>query len=1003
MFLLRRTLYRYIFITTLLLGCSLPAYAKEIILQLPWHHQFQFAGYYMAKELGYYRNAGLDVKIQDVSKSKDVVGSVISGQAHFAISSSGLLIEHSLGKPVVAVATILQNSPAVFLTRKDSGIRSADDLIGKKVMLAPGHKSLSLLVLLQQRQLSEKIIKQKTSYNLDSLLNGETDAFNAYYTNEPFLAAEKGQDVNVIKPQDYGIHFYGDTLFTSEAFLRQRPKDVESFRLATIEGWRYAMSHQGEAIELLKNVYGVEKSIAALRFEAEAIFEVMNPEQVEIGQMDMARWAQISHYLIASGHLPPSFHLTESFLYQPPRKFDWQGHYPSLLAIGLVFFLLLVLVSMLFRANQRTKNALKQLQANEERLREALDAVSDGIWDWNVKTSHASIDRRSKEMFGLDPDEEYGPEEIFTQIDPDDLPHIQAALQDHIKGHKDSYDHSFRVHRSDGTTRWVRGRGRVIERDHNNNPIRLIGTNTDITEQVLADERQRRSERRFRQMIEQVSGISIQGYNEQRQVIYWNKASEELYGYSATEALGRRLEELIIPEPMREAVIQKVTDWVEKEIEIPAGELLLIGKDGQKVPVFSSHVMNETPDGKEMFCIDIDLKPLKEAEKRRLELEEQLRQTYKMEAIGTMAGGIAHDFNNHLAIILGNAELATLKMAQESPLRTYLEQIKTTANRSKELVRQILLYSRRSDHDLKPVRLSLVIEETLKMLRPTIPSSVQIDLQIANDAAPLLIAADSTQLQQILINLSSNAIHGMNEKGILKIELHKTELTASDLQMKENLLPGQYLQLTVSDNGCGIPPQILEKIFDPFFTTKDIDKGTGMGLAVVHGIVESHNGMIKAASAEGEGSCFTIYLPTIKSTEKRKLLQASPLPTGNERILILDDEESLASLCAEILAEYGYQTHFETSSNRVLQLFREDPQKYDLLISDQTMPELSGSELAKQLLQLRPNLPIILCTGYSAKVSPEEAEQLGLHSFCFKPLDTDQLVKTVRKALDDKN
>jgi nitrogen-specific signal transduction histidine kinase/ActR/RegA family two-component response regulator len=410
--------------------------------------------------------------------------------------------------------------------------------------------------------------------------------------------------------------------------------------------------------------------------------------------------------------------------------------------------------------------------------------------------------------------------------------------------------------------------------------------------------------------------------------------------------------------------------------------------------------MRETPEGKEMFCIDIDLKPIKEAENQRQELEEQLRQKHKMEAIGTMAGGIAHDFNNHLAIILGNVEMAALKLPQDSTVKPYIEQIKTAANRSKELVKQILIYSRRNPLTLKPTKLVSILDETLKLLRPTIPSSIDIEHNISNGAEQLSVAADATQLQQILINLCSNAVHAMDEKGTLKIDLVATTLDEKQLPPAKGLPAGEYLQLTVSDTGTGMPEEVLNKIFDPFFTTKDVHQGTGMGLAVVQGIVEGHNGFITATSTPGEGSRFDIYFPVISDSTEQPPADDAPLPTGTERVLVLDDEENLAALCAEILTEHGYRVSKETSSQKVAQLFKEDPDRFDLLITDQTMPGLSGTELAKQILAIRPELPIILCTGYSAKISAHAAKNIGISEYCMKPLNLNVLVSTTRKVLD---
>ncbi len=283
--------------------------AEKLVLQLPWHHQFQFAGYYMAEEKGYYRDLGFDAEILAVNRTDNPVETVLAGQADFGVSGSGLLIERSLGKPVVAVAAILQQDPTVFLALERSGIRKISDLAGKRVMLAPGGKSLPLIALLHQEKLLDEIELIKTSYDFKSLLNGEADVFNGYSTNEPYLLEELGYSFHIVDPKDYGIHFYGDILFTSEKFLETRPQVVEEFRKASLKGWDYALKHPEETIEVIRSLYHVDKTVQSLQFEAAAIKQSIQPGQIELGTMDRTRWAQNTQHLIASGPLPASFQL----------------------------------------------------------------------------------------------------------------------------------------------------------------------------------------------------------------------------------------------------------------------------------------------------------------------------------------------------------------------------------------------------------------------------------------------------------------------------------------------------------------------------------------------------------------------------------------------------------------------------------------------------------------------------------------------------------------------
>lgn len=574
-------------------------------------------------------------------------------------------------------------------------------------------------------------------------------------------------------------------------------------------------------------------------------------------------------------------------MYVPPDRIHWEQMRPWIVGVSSVFVVLLLFTVILLRLNLRLVTVRKQLEHEiverklvEERIREsertlnqALDAVSDGIWEWNLKSVRINLDSRSEAMFGLDSDKDYSSEQIFIYVDADDVPGIMANLQSHLDGLTDKYDQVFRVHRPDGSMRWVRGRGRIIERDADGHAIRIVGTNVDISAR-------------------------------------------------------------------------------------------------------------------------------KEAEQKQQELENQLRQTYKMEAIGTMAGGIAHDFNNVLAIILGNVELAQFKLPSGSIIADHLEQAKTAVLRARDLVQQILVYSRQGIQALKPVNVALVVDETLKLLRATIPTTVE--LVVRNQAAKnLIIAADSTQLQQVLINFCNNAVQAMGGKGVLDVALGSVVLAEGELPAGKNLKPGSYIELAVRDSGCGMEPEVQERIFDPFFTTKGVGEGTGMGLSVVQGIVESHGGFITAESSPGQGSLFRAYFPSAESEEDAHQTISNDLPGGTEAILFVDDEVLLTDIGSMMLAECGYRVTVETSSQKAIERFKGNPDQFDLVITDQTMPEMDGVELVSELLKIRSDLPVILCTGFSTKVSEDEAKSMGIKAFCMKPLDMSQLLQTTRTVLDE--
>lgn len=396
-------------------------------------------------------------------------------------------------------------------------------------------------------------------------------------------------------------------------------------------------------------------------------------------------------------------------------------------------------------------------------------------------------------------------------------------------------------------------------------------------------------------------------------------------------------------------------------------------------------------------------KEREEAEEQQQKLENELRQKYKMEAVGLMAGGIAHNFNNNLAIILGNLELIQLKAADNSYIADHLRDANIAVHRARDLTKQILTYSRQESHTIEPLKLSMVLEETVQLLRSTIPTTVDLDYSVPEDVLETTIEGDSTRIQEALINLCNNAVQAMDEKGRLSVGLTRTELAAEDIPIGSHQRPGSYVQLSVTDTGCGMSAEVIEKIFDPFFTTKDVDQGTGMGLSTVHGIIEQHKGFIKVLSNPGQGATFNLFFPEVSSAElQQPLSEDNDLPRGSERILFVDDDELLADLGNMLLSNQGYRVDAQSSSNAALEMFRKDPDYYDLLISDQTMPQMTGLELISEVRAIRPNMPVVLCTGYSSKTSPEELKHHNVNAFCLKPLKLADLAQTVRAVLDDR-
>ena len=383
----------------------------------------------------------------------------------------------------------------------------------------------------------------------------------------------------------------------------------------------------------------------------------------------------------------------------------------------------------------------------------------------------------------------------------------------------------------------------------------------------------------------------------------------------------------------------------------------------------------------------------------KLRMEERLRQSHKIEAIGTLAGGIAHDFNNILSVIMGYTELSLNETEQGSSLHNNLQEILQAGGRAQALISQILAFSRQADNEREPIQLKPICEEALKFLRSSLPATIEIQQDLFSDE---MVMADPTQLHQVIMNICTNAGHAMRDDGgVLTIKLTDVTLAAENIVDIPELTPGRYLELRISDTGHGIPEEILDRIFNPFFTTKKTGEGTGMGLSVALGIVSSYKGAITVTSEPGKGSTFIVYLPVVEIKAPGVPDSQGPAPAGTERILFVDDEIALVKIGEKILTALGYTVTTCTDSAEALQLFRDHPNRFDLVITDMTMPNMSGDKLSVKLIDIRPDIPIILCTGYSSAISDEKAKQLGIKAFAYKPVASHDFARLVRRILDE--
>ncbi|MEZ4524909.1 MAG: ABC transporter substrate-binding protein [Desulfobacterales bacterium] len=968
--------------------------SEKIVLQLAWKHQFQFAGYYAALHKEYYRQAGLDVIIAEGGEGKFAREEVLSGRAQYGIAGAELLLHRAAGEPVVVLAAIFQHSASILLTRADAKTAHPQDLIGKRMMLLPGNKDADILAIFQNEGIPLHLIhRMDQSYNLDDLTEGRTDAVSAYITNEPWLLEQAGIKPGILFPQTYGVDFYSDCLFTTEQEIKKHPERVKKFLKASLEGWSYAMEHQEEIIDLLIRKYAAKKTRAHLRYEARTMENLIFPKLVEMGHMNPGRWRHIAHTFSRLGELPKNFPL-EGFLYDPDPKLDVKKL--KLVLFTLLFILVCTGLVLLFFAkmNRRLKTEAAQREKTEKSLRES-EAQKEAILN-GITANIAYVDRDLKILWanrtaaisaGRTPEALLGHKCHEFWADPakpcDNCPTLKAFAT------KKS-EHAI-MRTPDGRI-W----------DEKGEPVfdaqgRLLGVveiAQDITDRILAEEKLRENESRMKTIFD-TSPAGIILVDSRGIIIFANQGMADMFRIPMENLIGSAYPEHVHPD-QRSVGKQKMEKLISGEIDYIAGERHYIRWDRTDFWGFLSGRRHEDEQGNLISLVGI-IADITERKK----LEQELRHAHKMESIGTLTGGIAHDFNNILGIIIGNTELALEDVPEWNPARSNLQAVMTAGRRAAGIVRQLLNFSRKNEMNLKPAGIVSLIEDCLALLRPAIPAGVEIRTHLPE--AEAVILADSVQIRQILINLCTNAFQAMAENGgILEIAAEKMTLGKQEAKKYPDLVPGDYVTIAIRDTGSGIDAKIRDRIFDPYFTTKEFGQGSGMGLTIVLGIVKNHHGTIAVDSQPGKGSMFTLFFPAVAE----KIIQPSEIsdkiPKGCESVLFVDDEELIADMAQEMLGRLGYRVTAVQNPLQAFEIFQTKPHDFDLIITDMTMPQMTGLSLFEKLRKIRPDIPVILCSGYSFLMDAEKAEEIGFGAFVVKPATMRVIAKSIRDVLDKK-
>lgn len=982
--------YRFALLLLLLsvtgVTCASAEQLDRVTLQLKWSHGAQFAGYYAAKEGGLYREAGLEVTFRERSGPQNVVAEVLTGGAEYGVWHSELMAARARGDPVVVLAAIFQHTPLVFLARKGSGIATPQDMAGKRVMLPEGgNTAVEEIAVLRSEGVSlDAIERLPHSYDLEDLISGRTDVYAGYITNAPYELERKGVDFVTIRPQTYGIDFYGDCLFTTEQELERHPKRVARFLEASLRGWEHALAHPQETLELIATTYAPEADRDALRYEFQAMRPLIRADIVQVGHMNPGRWRHIADTFVSLGVIDSAPDL-DGFIFQPPgqRTRAWLVYTAVVLSVllglvgaanGLLFAHDRALSRALERRTAELQKANAILNAEIQRRKEAQDRltqsrqvfqkVADFTSDWEYWLApDGALSYVSPSCFELTG---------HTQQEFMDEPGLlvqmchagdRAAFSRHLEEAPDLHGvfaMDLRIRTPDGDTKWVAHRCRDVRTKRGGYEGRRA-SNREISERVAAEEALRASERKYRTLARNIPDCMVGIFDESLRLVLAEGSELAKLEVSPEELEGRTFAEVLPPETasLVEAPCRQALTGDRARLEFVL--------DGSSYMLVTAPLLNKYGQVEGGIAVAENITPLRRAEQERVALLERVRRAQKFESLGTVAGGVAHHFNNMLHTILGFAELAIQDARPESALCEYVKEIETAANRAAEISMQMLACSGHGALRMDRLDLGRLVEEMAPLLTTAVRENVELRLRPAEPVPA--IDADARQVRQLLTNLVLNASEATEgkEDGLREItvaverEWHPAAFF-QDSVAAEEMQGGDYVALTVTDTGCGMDTETMSRAFDPFFSTKFT--GRGLGLAAVLGIVQAHNGAVKMASALGEGTRVSVYFPAVESVPDATHDEEEAERRYSGTVLVVDDEEDVRVVTKAMLESFGLTVLEAENGTAALDVFEKRAEDIVCVMLDVQMPGMRAPEVHDRMKRRRPGVPIAVATAY---------------------------------------